>query len=152
MHCRDCFERIRFQALEVAGIEDDVAQCEARAQIKGGAPGGGGGGTGDPMAAMDRAIDLSTELDMLKAKLNRRIEAATQILYGQDGRGGLAKAKGTTTADILCRYYLQGGAWDEIASEVADPESKAPKKWCQMRARRALDYMEREGGRSISKL
>lgn len=152
MHCRDCFERIRFQALEIASGEDDVARFETSAQIKGGALGGGHGGVGDPMATMDRAIDLSTKLDLLKVRLASKIVAATDILYGRDGRGGLAKARHTTDADILCRYYLQAGTWDDIAYELADPQSTSPKRWCQMRARRALDYMERVGGKKLSNL
>jgi len=151
MHCRDCFERIRIQACDIARAEADIADLESRAQIKGGVLGGShGGGSGDRMAAMDRAIDLSRSVDVAKAQLARRIEAATDMLYGRDGRGGLAKARRTTDADILCRYYLQAGTWDDIAYELADPQSTSPKRWCQMRARRALDYMERVGGKKLS--
>ncbi len=43
------------------------------------------------------------------------IEEACELLYGQDGRGGLAKLKGTRYADAICMGYLQAQEWAEIA-------------------------------------
>lgn len=74
------------------------------------------GGSGDPMARIDEAMDYEQVLAERKAELEKTLDAATSILYGEDGRGGLAKLKGSIYADSICMHYLQDERWKDIAA------------------------------------
>ena len=104
----------------------------------------GGGGGRDALAGIDRIIDSDAQMELrhAKAALRYRTTYALWVLYGRSGRGGLAKARSSTDADILCCHYLQGVKWVDIATDI---ESASPRHWCQMRARRACGYIDRVG-------
>lgn len=146
MSVRDWFEGIRAKVLALEEMENDVD--ELRSSV---GPSGqkfdaiGRGGAGDSSAHMLRVIEASAELDRERLAVEDAIDHALYVLYGEDGRGGLAAAKGSVNADILCAYYLQGMSWDEVACALSDGERENPKQWCVMRARRSIDYMERTG-------
>lgn len=107
----------------------------------------GGGGKRDALAGIDRLIDSDATLELrrTRALLAYRAAYALWVLYGISGRGGLAKAKGSVDADILCCHYLQGMGWAEIAREIVKPDTEYPTQWCRSRARTACRYIDRVG-------
>lgn len=100
------------------------------------------GGTRDVngMARVDARIDL-------EAATRERIDAdrelvgfAMGVLFGADGRGGLASLMGMQTADLLRLHYLLGAPWEAAAAQVG---------WCLRTAYRkreaALDLVDMWG-------
>ena len=153
MKARDWFESIRVGVVEIQKLEQDIECIETKAGPHGQSVGSiGGGGSHDSMAGIDRIVDtgMKEKLAGLKARYIPEIESALEILYGVDGNGGLAKAKQSVDADILCCYYLQGMEWPAIAAGLARPEVKRPNGWVRMRAMRALAYIDRVGCKTLA--
>lgn len=147
MNAREHFESIRDDLMDVRALELDIESMEAQALPHGQGEGGGGGGTHDSLSGIDRIVDtrMRERLRVQRALINVRIEAMTEVLYGRSGRGGLAKARSSTDADILCCYYLQGMSWADIAKDVTRATVVRPNGWCRTRAMRALEYIDRVG-------
>lgn len=147
MNAREHFESIRDDLMDVRALELDIESMEAQALPHGQGEGGGGGGTHDSLSGIDRIVDarMRERLRVQRALLNVRIEAMTEVLYGKSGRGGLAKARSSTDADILCCYYLQGMSWTDIAKDVTRASVVRPNGWCRTRAMRALEFIDRVG-------
>jgi len=142
------FLRIRDETLaleaEKARIQDLRLQAEGpRGQSYGSC--GHGSGKGDPSAMLLAAMQAEHDLDIREAKHILRIELATWVLYGYDGRGGLAKTRTSADADCICGYYLLGMSWREVADEMVRPESKDGPQWCRRRAYRAFEFIDRYG-------
>jgi len=89
------------------------AAAEARNQTYDGAH--GKGGTSDPTARIVNVIELENRLKRRIDAIEPDIERGLSILYGADGDGGLAKAKGSRYADAVCMAYLQDDGYDDIA-------------------------------------
>ena len=148
MAALEWFESIQALRGQVAGLDNAIEEAYASAGPKGQQMGSiGGNGGGDSFAGIDRIVDsgMVAERDRLKARLDHMLERATEVLYGKSGRGGLAKAKCSVDADILCCHYLQGMGWADIAREIVRKDTSSPSHWCQMRARRACAYIDRVG-------
>ena len=148
MKARDWFESIRVGVVEIKKLEEEIESIETQAGPHGQNVGSiGGGGSRDSMAGIDRMVDagMKEKLARLRERYNPDIDSATDVLYGVDGRGGLAKARCTIDADMLCCYYLQGMGWAEIASGIKGIGGKRPDNWCRMRAMRALMYIDKVG-------
>ena len=148
MRARDWFESIRADVVEMRKLEDEILSIETRSGPHGQSVGSvGSGGNHDSMCGIDRLVDagLREKLDRQREEANPEIERALEVLYGRSGNGGLAKAKSSTDADILCCYYLQGMEWPAIADGIARPDVERPNGWCRLRAMRALAYIDRVG-------
>ena len=148
MTARDWLESIRADVVELRELEYQVLEVETKLGPHGQRMGSiGGAGDPDKMRPVDRLMDsgLREKLEAQKAKVDRRVEHATRVLYGESGRGGVAGARGYLDADILCAYYLQGEEWPEIASMLASFNPARPNGWCRQRAMRALEFIERTG-------
>ena len=153
MTARGWFEYIR---AEVLALEDRKRDLETmRLQAEGGGGGyeamGKGGTPSDAGPGVIRLVQASEDIDRDQAGINAEIEQALAVLYGNDGDGGLAKLKTSADADILCAYYLQGMEWEQVANDLSAEGSASPKHWCVMRARRALDFIERYGVRNLQR-
>lgn len=147
MTCRDWFEYIRSQVLTLAYLESHMDELRAQAEPRGQQfdAAGHGGMAKDASAAILRMVQASEQLDRLRADTNEQIERALHVLYGKSGRGGLAKAKDSATADSICGYYLMGMSWREVASELVMPESEDASQWCKRRAYRGLEQVDEAG-------
>lgn len=154
MTALEFFQSIADERQRIAGVREQIAILQSRIEPHGqsfGATGHGGGGADrmfNLVLARMRLSDLQEmerRLPEMQAALDRRIEAATDVLYGRSGRGGLARAKSSVDADILCCYYLQGMGWAEIAREVVKRDTDYPTQWCKQRAARALEFIDRTG-------
>lgn len=126
MAALEFFEGIASLRRRVASLESQVESAYALAGPHGqrlGSIGGGGSGH-DALAGVDAIMDDGSvqELDKMRARLEERMDYATEILYGESGNGGIAKATCTDDADMLCFHYLQGESWASIARrfEVED--------------------------------
>lgn len=148
MTARDWLESIRADVVELVGMEYELEEIETKLGPHGQRM-GSIGGTGDPdkLRPIDSLVDsrLREKLESKRDRVNRRIEHALHVLYGESGRGGLARARSSLDADILCAYYLQGESWSEIASGVASFNPARPNGWCRQRAMRALEYIDSVG-------
>ena len=153
MTARDWFESIRADVVELRELEYRVLEVESKLGPHSQRMGSiGGGGNPDKMRPIDRLVDsgLREKLEAQRSKVIRRVEHATSVLYGESGRGGLARESGSFDADILTLYYLQGETWADVARMV-NPDSPCPAQWCRSRALRALGKIDRLGADALEK-
>ena len=151
MSALDYFEGIARDRERLEKVKQDIAFLESRISAHSQGFGATSHGSGDHDKVLRQALlsarigELKAELPRLERKLERKLEHASRILYGTSGRGGLAKAKCTDDADILCCHYLQGMGWAKIAEQVVKPDTEWPTQWCMQRAKRAMNYIDRVG-------
>lgn len=133
------------QVLELANVELEAEAASVNASGGSQTLGSIGHSVKDPDARMIYATVASARYDLLAREVAQELERATNILYGADGRGGLAKARTSADADCICGYYLQGLTWQQVADELVRPESRDGAQWCKRRAYRALRWMDSSG-------
>ena len=142
MRAREYFESVRAEVIRLersrSMLERLRAREGARAQTYGISSGLSAGG--DPMDAVGSRIDMEGRMAALVARAEADIDAATEVLYGRDGRGGLAKLKGSRYSDAVCLYYVQGSTWTEAAAEM-----ECSRQWCRALAAEAFSYIDRVG-------
>ncbi len=109
-----------------------------------------GSGAKGPDSALLATIQAEMEFERANAKLEARLDAALDVLYGRDGHGGLAKLRSSADADCICGYFLMGMSWPEVASEMVRPDSKDGAQWCKRRAYRALEFIDKYGAQKLS--
>lgn len=143
----DFFESLRIdvQALDIE--EERYCELEEGTGSKGSGTGSvHGGSSKDALArkAIKRA-EIAVEIDRLRADLEPRLTTALIALYGNDATEGLAERRSTADADCICGYYVMGMAtWAKVGEEMVMPDCDYPAgKWCRMRAKRALAWMDR---------
>ena len=152
MTAREYFVRLSDEVRELEKRKADAREMREQIGVKGQSFGsiGSGGSAKNAMGPVDRVVDVERQIELDQAKLDLELEQATTILYGRSGRGGLAKERGSTTADIICCHYLQLMTYAEIAKSVDLPKSRDPVHWCMMRAHRALEYIDRIGAATLA--
>jgi hypothetical protein len=141
---REWFDYIRAEILELASLESTLERLREQATAHGQqlASVGHGSGGGDTSGAMVRIVAASKQADEQRTKVDALLERATTILYGDHGRGGLARVKGYATADCVCGYYLMGMTWRQVADEMVRPDSNDGAHWCRDRSRSAFAYID----------
>lgn len=79
--------------------------------------GGGSGYAADPMDSIARRIDFEGRLEKRIAAAEEALDEACEVLYGKDGRGGLAKlkARGTQTQSAWDTCKLNRGLKSPIS-------------------------------------
>ena len=119
---RELFEAARGASRDAGRIRTQLLELEARASKL-----GGGGfeprvrSTSDPTrmaAGVAALVDREQELQARQDEDYRLIDAACAMLYGPDGRGGLAKIVPTWWADVLWWRYLDGATWEDTGRAV----------------------------------
>lgn len=145
MLARDWFESVRSDVVELARMELKAELLRARTGPKAQGAGSGGRGASDASAPVLRLVQAEGEVERMRARVEPRVERGLAVLYGESGRGGLAKLKGSATADCICGYYLMGYSWREVAEEMVRPESGDARQWCKRRAYRGLDFIDEVG-------
>lgn len=152
MAALEWFKEIPELQKRVHRLSEEVESAHAAAGPHGQQMGSiGGSGKSDSLAGVDRLMDSGTERELSQAKrtLTYRMTYALWVLYGRDGRGGLAKERGSADADLLCCRYLQGMRWSAIASEIVKPDTEYPVQWCRQRARAACRHIDRLGMQTL---
>lgn len=150
---REWLEGIRSDVLELARQEKNLQEMKEQSQGTSAQFGSiGHGGHKDASAPILRAIQADADLDGLRAKVTGKVSYALEVLYGYDGRGGLAQIKGSAVADCICGYYLQGLTWAQVATELgwpSDLQSKDGPQLCKRRAYRGIETIEYLGTEAV---
>lgn len=108
---------------------DDYASCErqlivlrARAEhVGGGVVAGSVGGATSHDGLERRVTDLVDREAELEGRMTRDgavMDAARELLYGADGRGGLSALVPTFWVDALWWHYRQGMTWADVGSTL----------------------------------
>lgn len=147
MRARDWFESIRAEVIECARMEADLLDLRSKTWPRGQSYEmvAHSSGTKDGSGPVLRVVEAERELDVRQARCNAMVEDAMDVLYGKDGRGGLARLKGSATADCICGHYLMGMRWQEVADEITRLDSKDGEQWCMRRAYRGLELIDKIG-------
>lgn len=142
MKAKEYFEGIRAEVVKTDRAREMLERMKARegAKAQSYQAGGGSGDVSDPMESISRRIDFEGRLKKRIADAEEAIDEACEVLYGADGRGGLAKLKGTRYADAICMGYLQAQEWAEIADIM-----QCSQQWCRELCRAGFAYIDRVG-------
>lgn len=144
MSAREEFEAIRADVLSLESRKEQATQLRYRLEPHGQQLGSIGHGAGSDFTSTSNAImQLEQALEVEQSELYQRLERATAILYGADGRGGLASIAGATVADCIHGYYLQGMSWQEVGQELTDGDR--PADYARYKAQRGLTLIDRYG-------
>ena len=141
LRAKEYFESVRAEVLRVersrSMLEKMRSSEGARAQSYEISAGRAGG---DPMDAVGSRMDMEGRLADRIARADLEASRACEVLYGADGRGGLAKLKGSRYADAVCMFYVQGSTWAETAEAMM-----CSKQWCRSLAAAAFDFIDGVG-------
>ena len=141
MKAQEYFEQVREAVLEIERSKEMSARMLATEGAKTHRFGEQqGAGNSDAMDRINRRIEFEQRLQRRIDEATDMLNEATQLLYGEDGHGGLAKLKGNRYADVLCMAYCQGMPW----KEVADVMLCSP-KWCRELSNAAFAYIDMVG-------
>lgn len=142
MKAKEYFEGIRAEVVKTDRAREMLERMKAREGVKAQSyqAGGGSGYVSDPMDSVSRRIDFEGRLKKRIADAEEAIDEACEVLYGADGRGGLAKLKGTRYADAICMGYLQAQPWDEIAEIM-----QSSQQWCRKLCDVGFAYIDAVG-------
>lgn len=142
LKAKEYFEGIRAEVVKVEQAREMLEKLKARegAKAQSYQAGGGSGDASNPMDAILRRIDFEGRLSERVKESSRSVDDACAILYGPDGKGGLAKLKGTRYADAVCMFYLQAETWADMAEVMC-----CSPQWCQELCRAAFVYIDRVG-------
>lgn len=128
MRAKEYFEGIRAEVVETERAREMLERMKAKegAKAQSYREGTGSGDASDASLAILQRIDFEERLQRRVAGARGMIDDACAVLYGADGRGGLAKLKGTRYADAICMAYCQAQPWDEIAEIM-----QSSQQWCR---------------------
>lgn len=142
MKAKEYFEGIRAEVVKTDKARDMLERMKAKegAKAQSYTEGRGGGEVSDWSLSILQRIDFEDRLQQRINDAQGMIEEACELLYGQDGRGGLAKLKGTRYADAICMGYLQAQEWAEIADIM-----QCSQQWCRELCKAGFAYIDRVG-------
>lgn len=142
MNAKEYFEGIRDEVVKTDRAREMLERMKARegAKAQSYQTGGGHGNACDPMESVSRRIDFEGRLRQRIADAEEAIDEACELLYGKDGRGGLAKLKGARYADAICMGYLQAQTWSEIADIM-----QSSVRWCHKLCDVGFAYIDKVG-------
>lgn len=142
MKAKEYFEGIRAEVVKTDKARDMLERMKAKegAKAQSYTEGRGGGEVSDGSLSILQRIDFEDRLQRRINDAQGMIEEACELLYGQDGRGGLAKLKGTRYADAICMGYLQAQPWNEIAEIM-----QGSVRWCHTLCDVGFAYIDEVG-------
>lgn len=141
MRAQEYFEGIRETIVEIERSKEMLTRLKATEGAKVQRYGEQQGkGNSDAMDKINRRIDFEQRLQRRIDEASNMLDEATQLLYGQNDHGGLAKLKGNRYADVLCMAYLQGMQWREVAEVM-----RCSPKWCRELSNAAFTYIDAVG-------
>lgn len=103
MRAKEYFEGIRAEVVKTDKAREMLERMKARegAKAQSYQTGGSGGDVSDPMESVSQRIDFEGKLRQRIADAEGTLDEACEVLYGSDGRGGLARMKGAHYADAM---------------------------------------------------
>ena len=142
MKAKEYFEGIRAEVVKTEQAREMLECMRAKegAKAQSYQPSGGGGFCTDASLAIIQRIDFEKRLEQRITHARKQIDEACEVLYGIDGRGGLAKLKGARYADAICMGYLQAQSWTEIAEIM-----QSSVRWCHSLCDTGFAYIDRVG-------
>lgn len=142
MLAKEYFEGVRALVLKTDGAREMLERMKARegAKTQHYCERAGTGDAADPMDSVASRIDFEGKLRQRIDDAEGAMDEACIVLYGADGRGGLAKLKGTRYADAICMYYCNAQTWAETADIM-----QCTDKWCRRLCEVGFTYIDREG-------
>lgn len=141
MRAQEYFEQVRDAVLEIERSKDVLARLKAveGAKAQSYAQGFSGGGA-DAADRVNRRIEFEQRLQRRIDEASNALDETTELLYGKDGRGGVASLKGNRYADVLCMAYLQAMPWKEVADVM-----RCSVKWCHELSAAAFVFIDEVG-------
>lgn len=145
MRAREYFETVRAEVVKTERAREMLERMRARegARAQSYQASGGGGGA-DPMEVVGRRIDFEQRLRRRIESADALVDEACTVLYGDSGRGGLAKLKGIRYADAICMAYCQAEPWKDIAEVMQSSE-----RWCQQLCREGFVFIDSVGWANV---
>ena len=142
MTARDFFDAVAVAAKERERTRSMLARMEAMEKASGSGLGGrvSGGGSSDPMARVDARIDREAVWHRRMTECEAMLNEAEAVIYGADGRAGVALALGSVYADVLWWRYVAAEKWPVVAAMVGKD-----RKTCTIYRNTALDYVDSVG-------
>ena len=98
------------------------------------------GSIADRMARVDARLDMEGEFAQAMAENWELVDYASEVLYGEGGRAGLASALGIQYADAIWWRYLANCKWDDVAEAC-----KVTARTCQTRVQVGMDFIDSNG-------
>lgn len=130
MRAREYFEAARDAAKALSSWHEWRARAESAAELKVQRY-TDGGGTGDWEPPAFAMVAAEADAAELVGEWTERVESASNVLYGADGRGGLCAAYGSLYADAVTRTYLMIET-DAEAAEALGVQSQRIGRLCAL--------------------
>lgn len=142
MTAREYFETVRDAAVELDRTSRTLERMRARTQPKTQRYGAAGGGSGhsDPMDRVIEVVDFEAVMRQRMEDDRELLSDAARVLYGEDGRSGVAKGMGSAYADAVYHRALDARTWDGVARVMFMSRSKVQQLYDS-----ALDYVDSAG-------
>lgn len=141
MNAREYFESIRDEVRGINSARETLERLMAREGANAQSyDASSGGGYADPMDAINGRIDFEGRLRARIADCGDLTGEAYAVLYGIDGKGGLAKFKGRRYAEAVDMGYCQAMPWADVADIM-----RCSRQWCQELCRAAFRCIDAVG-------
>ena len=138
---RDYLSIARQSAVAVRAINDEMDERRAALTLQAQRYANGvRTGETDPQALIVAYLDAQRDADARLVEHEERLLDAHRLLFGFDGRHGVAGHIGLTCARIVERRWLLLQTWTAIAASFGKS-----RKWCTNRADDAIGFMDEYG-------
>lgn len=99
---------------------------------------GTAGRSSDIADRVDAAMARRKKLEDIVRQCTQVMDDALALLYGHDGRGGVARALSMRHADVVCAHYIQLESWRTIAEQLGCSHT-----YCRMLSLEVMSYLNR---------
>lgn len=142
MSAREYFETVRDAAVELDRTRRTLERMRARTLPKAQRYDAVGGGSGhsDPMERVIEVVDFEAVMEARLQSDRDLLSDAARVLYGEDGRSGVAKGMGSAYADAVYHRSIDVLTWDAVARTMFMSRGKV-----QQLYEAALDYVDTVG-------
>lgn len=142
MTAREYFETVRGAAVELDRTSRTLERMRARTMPKAQRYDAVGGGSGhsDPMDRVVEVVDFEAVMRRRMEDDRELLADAARVLYGEDGRGGVAKGMGSAYADAVYHRALDARTWNAVAREMYMAQSTVIRLYDA-----AMDYVDSAG-------
>lgn len=142
MTAREYFETVRDAAVELDRTSRTLERMRARTMPKAQRYDAVGGGSGhsDPMDRVVEVVDFEAVMRQRMEDDRELLSDAARVLYGEDGRAGVAKGMGSAYADAVYHRALDARTWDAVAREMYMAQSTVIRLYDA-----AMDYIDSAG-------
>lgn len=107
MRAEEFFEQARDAARDMERINRTIEDMKSREEVGGASMDSmPRGGFGNPMNKVDSRMDFERLNAATLEEAERTVNDACNLLFGRDGRSGLARAFGNQYAEVLWLHYL----------------------------------------------